>query len=1247
MKKRHKKKASISLCMIVKNEEHDLPRCLQSARGLVDEMIVVDTGSTDRTAQVAREQGARVFEFAWTGDFAAARNHSISHASSSWILFLDADEQLEVRQHKAIRRRLADATVEGLSFLVENLRSGSGGSSTHYVVRLFRNRAGISFSGPIHESVTPGRNYHFTNFRIYHHGYILDARGKNAKIEREEATLVRLTREEPGTLEWFMYLFRNYMNQARHRDILSCYQQNLQHITAHQEHPSYPIVQYLVALSHYKLEQVDPLRELLGRMQQRYPEQLDFQFLAGLSFHHAGDMQRARQGFERYLRLSAAMARDPAMRRGQQLIFNEGNERVAQNFLARIHTELGQYDEATQLLQQLLQQDEQNQAVLLNLAQVQRLRGEAEAARQTCQRVLALDPNSAGARKCLDQLDHEAAAPPAPAAALDGGREGYLQLVAALTYSHLDPAEVDAQDQAHHCQLGLLAAHARGDVLDPLCHHADLALALAARRVRYHGLFTVEAEHEGVLERCRRAFVANCAFASGSLEQLASWPGRFDTLVLRQHQLEQAALDPATLESMAATLRPRARVLVALAAQHEQPLPVQQLLAELDFGATREALPWAEAGLLVLDRDGDGDPSEQDPRRDFELRPVLPPLDREQLVSIIIPAAPGCAGLEQALDSALDQTYPCCEVLVACHDPAPEVERLVQQRGEPARLVRAEAEGQAAAVNAGLAASQGQAVCLLTAQDQLLPGKVELQQRLLQSEPKLQLAHSDGYLSEQDGARPGYYWRAPQLMAHELLVEQLRGNVVLTPTVMVRRACLDQAAGLHAALAGGADYDCWLRLIQRQPVGALNVPTAMAGVPGGLPLAQAEAARQQHEREVLRRAATRLDSGDLAAVDSVENQVMGAFTLGVELGLRGLNAEAAQRLDEAAALLRYRRFSPEHRLYHGASQLRRHLAQQGDAATVEQALLTACGLMNIFFIAPDAIEAYQQAREFLPGLDHPQPDLEQAVPALLTALERDPEFPTAVQDLAAAYLDLDRAQEAAALYRRLARLRPNLPLAPINLAMIHIASDDLDGAREQLQQACMFEDLDLNELQQLVDIQTDLCIRAGDEDPTPALALAQQLARRYPLYERDLQLKEGEVLARFNRVDQAHAMLHQLHGEGHVDQRLINNLATLNQIRGDLKQAAQLFSEGCEKFPGNETLLRNYVLLAVELEQLQQAHDAIAHSPLGGRPDFQLMQAKLLMGLGEAAAARGILEQLLQQFPDAEEVLQLLGQLEN
>ncbi|HTG69016.1 MAG TPA: glycosyltransferase family 2 protein, partial [Candidatus Udaeobacter sp.] len=100
---------TISLCMIVKNEEQVLDRCLNSVKDLVDEIVIVDTGSTDSTKEIAANYTDRIFHFEWIDDFSAARNYSFRHATKDYILWLDADDLLQendLEKFKALKQTL-------------------------------------------------------------------------------------------------------------------------------------------------------------------------------------------------------------------------------------------------------------------------------------------------------------------------------------------------------------------------------------------------------------------------------------------------------------------------------------------------------------------------------------------------------------------------------------------------------------------------------------------------------------------------------------------------------------------------------------------------------------------------------------------------------------------------------------------------------------------------------------------------------------------------------------------------------------------------------------------------------------------------------------------------------------------------------------------------------------------------------------------------------------------------------------
>jgi glycosyltransferase involved in cell wall biosynthesis len=145
---------TLSLCMVVKNEERNLQQCLDSARDLAGDLIVVDTGSTDATASIAVRYGAQVIPFDFTTiDFAAARNCAIAHAHHPWILMLDADETLDRAGAPMIADLVAHNENAGYFLERRNRWSESATPTTDYVVRLFPNRSDYRYRGRVHETI--------------------------------------------------------------------------------------------------------------------------------------------------------------------------------------------------------------------------------------------------------------------------------------------------------------------------------------------------------------------------------------------------------------------------------------------------------------------------------------------------------------------------------------------------------------------------------------------------------------------------------------------------------------------------------------------------------------------------------------------------------------------------------------------------------------------------------------------------------------------------------------------------------------------------------------------------------------------------------------------------------------------------------------------------------------------------------------------------------------------------------------
>jgi len=180
---------SISLTMIVKNEAQHLADCLQSVKNVVDEMIIVDTGSTDSTIKIAESFNAKIFHFDWTNDFSAARNFALSKSNCDWILYLDADERLDKNAATKLKNYASISDNAGYYCTIKSYDSQAKRNDTIRYIRFFKNHPEVQFTGKVHEQITPSLeklNYKFihSDILIHHIGYDISKEGKRQKALR-------------------------------------------------------------------------------------------------------------------------------------------------------------------------------------------------------------------------------------------------------------------------------------------------------------------------------------------------------------------------------------------------------------------------------------------------------------------------------------------------------------------------------------------------------------------------------------------------------------------------------------------------------------------------------------------------------------------------------------------------------------------------------------------------------------------------------------------------------------------------------------------------------------------------------------------------------------------------------------------------------------------------------------------------------------------------------------------------------
>jgi len=305
----------VSLTMIVRNEQSNLPDCLASIADLVDEMIVVDTGSTDHTEQIAGNLGARVYDFPWTDDFAAARNESLRHATGDWIFWLDADDRVDEENRRKLRALFAGLKAENIAYLMRcwsktSVASGSVAAVEH--VRLFPQHPEIRWQYRVHEQVLPsvqrlGGCVRSTDIVIRHTGYD-DALLHRRKLERNLRLLELCRAEHPDDAFVLFHLGQHYLAVGRAAEALPHLQRSLQ-----RAQPADFFVRKLygqLARGYCQLGRWSEALAACRAAQSRYSDYAELVFLEGQLLSDRGDSAGAERCFARLLQPGAGFVSD-------------------------------------------------------------------------------------------------------------------------------------------------------------------------------------------------------------------------------------------------------------------------------------------------------------------------------------------------------------------------------------------------------------------------------------------------------------------------------------------------------------------------------------------------------------------------------------------------------------------------------------------------------------------------------------------------------------------------------------------------------------------------------------------------------------------------------------------------------------------------------------------------------------------------------------------------------------------------
>lgn len=295
-----KKTVRISQCMIVKNEESNIEMALSWGKAIMWEQIVVDTGSTDRTAELAAAMGASVCRFPWSDDFAAAKNFAVSKAQGDWIAFLDADESMapgEEQKLQQILNQLELTDAEGVTSAWLQLDDEGNITAAGTQIRIFRNRAGLGYRRRIHEQLirfdgTPMRVADGTaELSILHSGYSGNARKR--KDSNRNLTLIQKELEEhPNDHEMLGYLGDEWYAAGDLTAAENAYRKSVFHMPAvldERDQRSAATFLYLLQIMEQKHCSLRELRDVHAKAVALLTREADFDYLMGMILYGRRD----------------------------------------------------------------------------------------------------------------------------------------------------------------------------------------------------------------------------------------------------------------------------------------------------------------------------------------------------------------------------------------------------------------------------------------------------------------------------------------------------------------------------------------------------------------------------------------------------------------------------------------------------------------------------------------------------------------------------------------------------------------------------------------------------------------------------------------------------------------------------------------------------------------------------------------------------------------------------------------------
>jgi len=293
--------------MIVKNEEKNIEHALTWGRAVMCEQIVVDTGSTDRTVELAKKHGAKVFHFEWINDFSAARNFAIEQAKGDWIVFLDADEYMPPKSAKNLStiikktQKAANSQQNVLAITCDliNVDENNQPQSVYDIMRIIKNTPKMRYTGIIHEQIEVDEKHiiRSNDLEVIHTGYSESAIAETNKHERNIKLLREALKESPNDITLKLYLADSLRHKTDEESIEEAEKYFKEAIESDAKSVFYRlrIKAYIHFLNKYVNDENkrDECERLARKALSEYPNTVDFEYFIASVYNYNGDYKKA------------------------------------------------------------------------------------------------------------------------------------------------------------------------------------------------------------------------------------------------------------------------------------------------------------------------------------------------------------------------------------------------------------------------------------------------------------------------------------------------------------------------------------------------------------------------------------------------------------------------------------------------------------------------------------------------------------------------------------------------------------------------------------------------------------------------------------------------------------------------------------------------------------------------------------------------------------------------------------------